>query len=115
MVPSRLACLIALALPLVACGGADEGATVPVLDTVMPMIGVLHVEWSASTTCDTIEAERKDPTHAYAVAFSVSGTETSHMDSGASADMMYTYRLRCKMGETYSAYSNEKSANPTQM
>src|SRR5262249_54091179 len=92
MSPSRLASLVALALPLVACGGSGEGATAPTLDMVMPMLGVLHVEWTASMACDTIEAERKDPMNPYALAFSVAGTETSHMDSGASANMVYTYR-----------------------
>lgn len=116
MIPSRLICLVALGLPLVSCGGSSqEGATVPVLEMVMPMEGVLHVEWTEAGTCDQIEAERKDPMHPYAVAFTVPGTTTSHMDSGAGADMTYTYRLRCKLGETYSVYSNEESANPTQM
>jgi hypothetical protein len=95
-------------------GGAPAAAPkAPELEMVMPMAAVLHVEWSTTGTCDEIEAERKDPMHDYAVAFTVPGTKTSHMDSGAAQDMDYTYRLRCKVGAAYSDYSNEKTANPT--
>jgi hypothetical protein len=97
-------------------GGGGAAATAPLapdLEMVMPMAGVLHVEWSTPEACDQIEAERKDPTHDYAVAFTVAGTKTSHMDPGAAEDMDYTYRLRCKVGQVNSDYSNEKSANPT--
>lgn len=95
-------------------GGAAAAPPAPVLEMVMPMAGVLHVEWSTSNACDEIEAERKDPTHEYAIAFTVPGTKINHMDAGAAEDMEYTYRVRCKVGNAYSDYSNEKSANPTQ-
>ncbi|WP_437926740.1 hypothetical protein WMF37_48360 [Sorangium sp. So ce291] len=105
-------------------GGAGEGGgsgggpvatapDAPVLSFVMPMLGVVHVEWVPQPECDQIEAERKDPTHDYAVAFTVAGEKKAYMDSEATEDMEYTYRLRCKVGEVYSGYSNEMSANPT--
>ncbi|WP_437966977.1 hypothetical protein WMF04_46745 [Sorangium sp. So ce260] len=101
-------------------GGAGEGggpaataADAPVLSFVMPMLGVLHVEWVPQPECDQIEAERKDPMHDYAVAFTVAGSKKAYMDSEATEDMEYTYRLRCKVGEVYSGYSNEMSGNPT--
>jgi hypothetical protein len=100
-------------------GDGGSGGTAPVLpaapllEMVMPMASVLHVEWSEPEPCDEIEAERMDPTHPYAVAFTVPGTKINHMDGKAFEDMMYTYRLRCKVGDLYSEYSNEKSANPT--
>jgi hypothetical protein len=98
-------------------GGAGGEALMlpaaPLLEMVMPMASVLHVEWSTPEPCDEIEAERKDPAHDYAVAFAVAGTKINHMDGEAFEDMEYTYRLRCKVGTLYSGYSNEKSANPT--
>ncbi|WP_437681417.1 hypothetical protein [Sorangium sp. So ce131] len=102
-------------------GGTGEGGgpaatapDAPVLSFVMPMLGVVHVEWVPQPECDQIEAERKDPTHDYAVAFTVAGSKKAYMDSEATEDMEYTYRLRCKVGEVYSGYSNEMSANPAE-
>ncbi|KYG09236.1 hypothetical protein BE21_19035 [Sorangium cellulosum] len=94
-------------------GPAATAPGAPVLSFVMPMLGVLHVEWVPQPECDQIEAERKDPTHDYAVAFTVAGSKKAYMDSEATEDMEYTYRLRCKVGEVYSGYSNEMSGNPT--
>lgn len=94
------------------------GATAPiapVLDDVMAMNGSLHVSWTVNGSCDAIEAERKTDMDDWAVAFSVAGTEKSHVDDKATADMTYTYKLRCKKGDEYSGYSNEKSANPKKM
>ncbi|WP_438016692.1 hypothetical protein WMF18_38775 [Sorangium sp. So ce315] len=96
-------------------GGGPAGALpdAPVLAFVMPMTGVLHVEWTPQDGCDAFEGERKDPMNDYAVAFTVAGTKKSYMDPEATEDMEYTYRLRCKVGEIYSEYSNEMSGNPT--
>lgn len=124
MLRARMACFAALVVALVACGGGEGGEgggslsapAAPVLVKVMPMAGVLHVEWTTSTTCDVIDAERKDDAHPeYAAAFEVTGDKTSHMDGDAGMDATYTYRVRCKVGSTYSGYSNELSANPTVM
>jgi hypothetical protein len=85
-----------------------------VLATVMPMEAVLHVAWTTTSACDFIEAERKDDQHpTYAAAWEVTGDLTSHMDGDAAANMTYSYRLRCKVGDELSAYSNEMSGNPT--
>lgn len=92
----------------------------PKLDAVAQMMNVLHVKWTAdpATKCDSIEAERKanmpDGTvmEAYKVAFTVAGDIDNKMDSGATAAMKYTYRLRCKVGTAYSPYSNEASGTP---
>ncbi|WP_437300416.1 multicopper oxidase domain-containing protein [Sorangium sp. So ce426] len=58
------------------------------------MLDVLHVEWVRQPACDHIEAERKDPMHDDAVAFTVAGSKKAYMDSDATEDMEYTYRLR---------------------
>jgi hypothetical protein len=96
-------------------GGSPNSAkpAAPVLDVVMPMAGVLHVGWTTSSTCDFIDAERKDTQNTtYAAAWEVAGDKTNHMDGSASQNLTYTYRLRCKVGDTFSDYSNEKSGNP---
>ena len=92
----------------------------PTIDDVMPMTAGLHVMWTnAEKSCDAIEGERQakaaDGTvkEAYKVAFTVTGDIDNKHDAAATADLTYTYRLRCKKGEGYSDYSNEKSANPT--
>jgi len=126
----RIGCVLAFAAALSACGGSGSGGAggsgtggtggaaaapaAPQLVTVKPMAGVLHVEWTTTTTCDFIEAERKDdqnPTFAHG--FEVTGDKTSHMDGDAAMNMAYTYRLQCKVGSELSGYSNEMSANPT--
>ncbi len=117
MLSTRVPFLAAVSVALAACGGgatAPSAPEAPHLDIVEPMASVLHVQWTERMPCDTIEAERKDDqSTSYAVAFDVTGDKTSHMDGGAFMNMTYTYRLRCKVGATFSEYSNELSANPT--
>ena len=77
------------------------------------MDGALHVMWKNNGTgCDSVEGERKSDTEDYKVVFTVPGTVNNKMDSSATTDTTYTYRLRCKMGSDYSPYSNEMSKNP---
>ncbi len=93
----------------------------PQITEIMKMMGALHVNWTNNEpSCDTIEGERQATMsdgsimEKYKVVFSVPGEADNKMDSAATDNMKYTYRLRCKKGTTYSAYSNEMSANPTQ-
>lgn len=105
-------------------GGASSGtatATVaaPQLTEIMKMMGALHVNWTnKEPACDSIEGEREakmadgSTMEKFKVVFTVPGDADNKMDSSATDDMTYTYRLRCKKGSTYSDYSNEMSANP---
>lgn len=95
-------------------GGSDAGEMAPpTITAVAKMSGALHVQWTNNTTtCDSIEGERKMDSAAYKVIFTVPGTVNNKMDLEATQDMTYTYRLRCKMGTAYSAYSNEMGNNP---
>lgn len=84
------------------------------------MMGALHVMWAnPAVGCESIELERKatmaDGTvhEEYAVAFTLPGAADNKHDTAATEDMDYTYRLRCKIGGTYSKYSNEMTQNPT--
>jgi hypothetical protein len=80
----------------------------------MQMEGALHVTWTNNQSdCDTVEGESKMMGMGdYGGAFSVPGTVDNKMDAKATENMMYMYRLRCKKGGSYSAYSNEMGANP---
>lgn len=93
----------------------------PTLDTVEKMMGALHVMWTNSDSgCDSVVGERKaemaDGTvhEPYKEVFSVPGEADNKHDTSATDDMKYTYRLRCKKGDAFSAYSNEKGLNPVQ-
>ena len=93
----------------------------PTLKTLMKMSGGLHVMWTnPSSKCDSIEGERKadmadgSSMEKYKVVFTVPGEADNKHETTATADMKYTYRLRCKVGTQYSEYSNEKSGNPKQ-
>jgi hypothetical protein len=85
----------------------------PTLDELMKMSGALHVMWTNNQACDSVVAERKTDTTEYKQLFSVKGTIDNKMDGAATANVNYTYRLRCRVGEAYSPYSNELTKNPT--
>ncbi len=95
-------------------GTGDVAPAAPVLDEVMPMHMALHLYWTnVADDCDEIEGERMTPTDDFAVFFTVPGTVDNEADDGATdPSTVYTYRVRCKRGETYSEYSNEFSASP---
>lgn len=91
----------------------------PKIDQVAKMMGALHVMWTNNeTACDSIIGERQaqmadgSVMEPYAVAFTVPGEADNKHDTKATADMKYTYRLRCKKGDQLSAFSNELSGNP---
>lgn len=109
----------ALFAGVMGCASSSSGTSgtgtpqAPMLMEVIPMASALHLTWmNNQADCDTVEAERKMGSDAFATAFSVPGTVDNKMDTAATDDMMYTYRLRCKKGGAYSGYSTEMGANP---
>jgi hypothetical protein len=85
----------------------------PTIDKIMQMAGALHVTWTnAEPSCDAIELERKTATVAWKVVAKLPGEADNKHDATATEPTMYTYRVRCKKADAYSAYSNEKSAKP---
>ena len=115
----RIALLVVLGALTIGCSGDDKDSPAsgaleaPMLMKVMPMEGALHLEWMNMTKdCDSVEAERMMDGEDYKQVFTVPGTVDNKMDAGATDDMDYMYRLRCKKGSTYSDYSNEMSGNP---
>ena len=100
-------------------GGQTAGPQAPKLEELMKMSGALHVMWTnPDEGCDAIEGERKATMaggmvhEEYKVVFTEPGEADNKHDMGATEDMDYTYRLRCKKGDKYSAYSNELTKNP---
>ena len=91
----------------------------PTIDTVAQMQGALHVMWTNPTpACETIEGERQatmsdgSVMEKYKVAFTVPGEADNKHDTTATDAMTYSYRLRCKTGSQYSAYSNVVAGTP---
>jgi hypothetical protein len=113
--------VVAVALSAAACSSddnetADGAPEAPMLMEVEPMEGALHLMWmNMQNDCSSVEAERKMASGAYEPAFSVPGSIDNKMDAAATENMTYTYRLRCKKGSAFSAYSNELSGNPYDM
>ncbi len=92
--------------------GTTTKAAGPTITTIAKMMGALHVMWELPATCDGVELERKDGTAEYKVVYKLPGDVDNKHDVAATANMLYTYRARCKVGADYSEYSNEKSMNP---
>lgn len=80
----------------------------------MKMTSGLHVTWDLPKTCEGVELERKDGDAPYVVKYTLPGAVDNKHDGTATADTLYTYRARCKVGADYSEYSNEMSKNPKQ-
>jgi hypothetical protein len=92
---------------------AAAAVKAPTIDTIMPMVGALHVSWTnAEPACDSIELERKTAAVPYKVVATLPGEADNKHDATATEATMYTYRVRCKKAAVYSPYSNEMSAKP---
>jgi hypothetical protein len=112
--------LAALGLLVVGCSSSEEPApTPPELVDLVKMTSGLHVSWlNKEPSCDSIEIERQAAAPAgqisapFAVVYTVPGEVDNKHDGSIAAGSVYTYRLRCKKADRYSAYSNELSASP---
>lgn len=100
-------------------GTAAATLKAPKIDQVNKMMGALHVIWTnQETTCDSIVGERKAEMagavhEPYKELFTVPGeADNKHETTATDTQMKYTYRLRCKKGDAFSAYSNELGGTP---
>jgi hypothetical protein len=98
-------------------GGGGEGGVAspqaPIMQSVEPLTGGLHVMWENVTTdCDMIELDRNKDGGAYATAYTLTGAATSQHDSSATAPGMYCYKARCLKADQVSPDSNEKCGTP---
>jgi hypothetical protein len=94
-------------------GRVSASLAAPVLASVKPMHGGLHVTWeNKEVGCDAIEGERKESGD-YKALFSIpDGSVDNKHDALVKAGTTYTYRVRCKKGDDYSTYSNEMAGSP---
>ena len=90
-----------------------SGMHAPMIQSVMPMSGGLHVVWTnVMTDCDKIELLRNKDGGAYAVAYTLTGAATSQHDTQATSPGTYCYKARCVKGTQTSPESNEKCGTP---
>lgn len=103
--------VLSLSLSLAACNSGSPQA--PMLRSVEKMEGALMVRWmNMESGCSAVEGERKMGAESFAQTFSVPGDVDNKHDAAATADATYTYRVRCKKGEAYSAWSDAMGMNP---
>lgn len=94
-------------------GGSSGPPQAPIMKSVAPLQGGLHVTWDNVTPdCDKIELDRNKDGGAYATAYTLAGAATSQHDSSASAPGTYCYKARCIKGTDKSPDSNEKCGMP---
>ncbi|MEO7331371.1 MAG: hypothetical protein ABI193_22535 [Minicystis sp.] len=94
-------------------GGGTSGPEAPIMKSVAPLSGALHVTWTNVTPdCDKIDLYRKHDAGDYAIAYTLSGAANSKHDTGAKPPGMYCYKARCDKGGQMSPDSNEKCGTP---
>jgi hypothetical protein len=94
-------------------GGSSDPPQAPIMKSVAPLQGGLHVTWDNVTPdCDKIELDRNQDGGAFATAFTLVGAATSQHDSSVAAPATYCYKARCIKGADKSPNSNEKCGTP---
>jgi len=94
-------------------GGSSGPPQAPIMKSVAPMQGALHIEWDNVTPdCEKIELDRNKDGGAYATAYTLVGVATSQHDTSASTLGTYCYKARCIKGAEKSPDSNEKCGMP---
>lgn len=94
-------------------GGGTAGPEAPLMKSVEPLEGALHVMWmNVTPDCDKVVLSRKHDAGEYAVAYTLSGAAESQHDTGAKPPGMYCYKARCDKGGQMSPDSNEKCGAP---
>jgi hypothetical protein len=95
-----------------ASGGAS-GPQAPVMKSVAPLEGALHVTWTNVTPdCDKVQLDRKKDDGPYATAYTLAGAADSQHDTQAVPPGAYCYKARCEKGGKTSPDSNEKCGTP---
>ena len=94
-------------------GGSSGPPQAPMIMSVEPLQGGLHVMWDNVTPdCDKIELDRNKDGGAYATAYTLVGVATSQHDVSAVSPGTYCYKARCLKGSEKSPDSNEKCGMP---
>ncbi len=94
-------------------GGASAEPQAPVMQSVEPLEGALHVMWmNVTLDCDAIELDRNKDGGAFTTAYTLAGQADSQHDSMATAPGTYCYKARCIKGDLTSPDSNEVCGTP---
>lgn len=94
-------------------GGSSGPPQAPIMKSVAPLQGALHIEWDNVTPdCDKIELDRNKDGGAFAKAYTLVGVAISQHDSSAVAPGTFCYKARCIKGAETSPDSNEKCGMP---
>lgn len=96
-----------------AAGQADGAPEAPMIKSVEPLEGALHVMWMNMTKdCDKIELLRSKDGGAYAVAYTLTGAADSQHDTQAKPPGKYCYEARCIKGGQTSPDSDPLCGKP---
>lgn len=94
-------------------GGGTSDPQAPIMKSVAPLEGALHVTWTNSTPdCDKIQLDRKKDDGSYATAYTLAGPADSQHDTQAGPPGTYCYKARCEKAGKTSPDSNEKCGTP---
>jgi hypothetical protein len=94
-------------------GTSNGGAPLaPMIDSVEPLEGGLHIMWSNTPDCDTIELHRNKDGGEYMLVFTLAGAAEDQHDATATAPGEYCYMARCIRDDTPSEDSNEQCGSP---
>ena len=93
--------------------GGDAGTAMPgtpvLITASLVTHGTMSLSWQNPTsTCATVEINRKKDAEAYSVAQTLTGQATSAQDMPGHANGTYCYTITCKLNGFASAPSNEK-------
>jgi hypothetical protein len=93
-------------------GGASDPQS-PIMKSVAPLEGALHVTWmNVTPDCDKIQLDRKKDDGPFATAYTLAGAADSQHDVQAVPPGAYCYKARCEKSGKTSPDSNEKCGTP---
>jgi hypothetical protein len=94
-------------------GAAASALEPPMLESVEPLEGGLHVMWTNMTKdCEKIVLLRSKDGGTFSVAYTLAGAADSQHDGQATAPGTYCYKARCLKGSNTSPDSEEKCGTP---
>lgn len=85
----------------------------PVMDSVSPLAGALHVAWTNVTLdCDRIELWKNQDGGDFVLAYTLVGEAEAQHDEDVVPSSTYCYKARCVKGDETSPDSNEECGTP---
>lgn len=94
-------------------GQTEDAVEAPMLKSVEPLEGGLHVMWmNVTKDCDKVVLLRSKDGGEYHVAYTLTGAADSQHDGQATAPGEYCYKARCIKGDQTSPDSDAKCGTP---